>query len=115
MNIILFDDNRREHLLPFTYTRPQAALRIGILTLAEKWQRRLQATVSFRTQSYLSAKFPEAAGNDNIYIAGSVLPDEHLVRAIENLKEGEKLLKDHVLLAFRHGTFQSESNKFQIE
>ncbi len=115
MNIILFDDNRREHLLPFTYTRPQAALRIGILTLAEKWQRRLQATVSFRTQSYLSAKFPEIAGNDNIYIAGSVLPDEHLVHAIENLKEGEKLLKDHVLLAFRNGAFQSESNKFSIE
>lgn len=115
MNIILFDDNRREHLLPFTYTRPQASLRIGILSIAEKWERRLQAPVSFRTQSYLAAKFPEKFGDDNVYIAGSLLPDEQLVRSIENLKEGEKLLKDNVLLAFRNGTFQSEANKFSIE
>lgn len=115
MNIILFDDNRRDHLLPFTFTRPQAALRIGILTVAEKWERRLKASVSFRTQTYLAQKFPEQPGNDNLYIAGSLLPDDELVRSIENLKEGEKLLKDNVLLAFRNGTFQSEANKYALE
>jgi UDP-N-acetylglucosamine diphosphorylase/glucosamine-1-phosphate N-acetyltransferase len=115
MNIILFDDNRRDHLLPFTFTRPQAALRIGILTVAEKWERRFKASVSFRTQTYLAQKFPEQPGNDNLYIAGSLLPDDELVRSIENLKEGEKLLKDNVLLAFRNGTFQSEANKYALE
>ena len=38
-NIILFDDNEiRKHLMPFTYTRPTAMLRLGITTISEKWQ-----------------------------------------------------------------------------
>ncbi|MFN5371428.1 MAG: putative sugar nucleotidyl transferase, partial [Bacteroidia bacterium] len=78
-------------------------------------ERRLKTSVSFRTQTYLSQKFPEQSGNDNLYIAGSLLPDDELVRSIENLKEGEKLLKDNVLLAFRNGTFQSEANKYALE
>ena len=42
MHVLLFDDPAiRPHLLPFTFTRPVAALRCGILTLAEKWQHRL--------------------------------------------------------------------------
>jgi hypothetical protein len=41
MAIILFDDNARNTLLPLTYTRPVADLRIGILTIAEKWAKYL--------------------------------------------------------------------------
>ena len=38
-NIILFDDNEvRKQLMPFTYTRPTAMLRVGITTIGEKWQ-----------------------------------------------------------------------------
>ena len=38
-NIILFDDNEvRKQLLPLTYTRPTAMLRVGITTIGEKWQ-----------------------------------------------------------------------------
>ena len=115
MNIILFDDDRREHLLPFTYTRPQAALRIGILTVAEKWARRFEVSISYRTQNYLRTKYREVSTNDNLYIAGSLLPNEELVNAISKLREGEKLLKDNVLLAFRNGSFQTEANSLAIE
>ena len=66
MHVLLFDDPAiRPHLLPFTFTRPVAALRCGILTIAEKWQRRLASpTVGYLTQPYLQAKFPagEVAG-----------------------------------------------------
>ena len=41
-NLILFDDDRREHLKPFTYTRPIGEFRVGILKIREKWQRGLQ-------------------------------------------------------------------------
>ena len=63
MHVLLFDDPAiRPHLLPFTFTRPVAALRCGILTLAEKWQRHLAApTVGYLTQPYLQAKFPVCA------------------------------------------------------
>ena len=39
MAIILFDDNAHQTLLPLTFTRPVGDLRIGILTIAEKWAR----------------------------------------------------------------------------
>ena len=38
MNYILFDGPFRNALLPFTYTRPVADIRIGILTIREKWE-----------------------------------------------------------------------------
>ncbi|MBK7528021.1 MAG: hypothetical protein IPI59_10790 [Sphingobacteriales bacterium] len=37
MQIILFDDVEWQQLLPLTHTRSAATLRVGILTLAEKW------------------------------------------------------------------------------
>jgi hypothetical protein len=58
MNIIFFDTVSRTNLLPLTYTRPIADLRIGILKLSEKWTKRFEATISYKTVDYLTAKFP---------------------------------------------------------
>ena len=55
-NIILFDSENREHLLPLTYTRPVADIRVGILTIREKWEKWLGGHASFITQKYLNAK-----------------------------------------------------------
>ena len=57
MNYILFDGPARKKLLPFTYTRPVADLRIGILTIREKWEKHLGSTTSTITEEYLSDKF----------------------------------------------------------
>ena len=59
-NVILFDDNEvRKHLMPFTYTRPSALLRVGITTISEKWQSMLgEANYSYLTVPYLKKKFP---------------------------------------------------------
>ena len=54
MNYILFDGSVRNQLLPFTYTRPVADLRVGILTIREKWERMLGYTTSSVTEDYLS-------------------------------------------------------------
>jgi UDP-N-acetylglucosamine diphosphorylase/glucosamine-1-phosphate N-acetyltransferase len=102
MHVLLFDDPAiRPHLLPFTFTRPVAALRCGILTLAEKWQRRLGApTVGYLTQPYLQAKFPagEVAG-PALVVNGAVCPDELLVRQVQALDPGQGLYCDDVLVA----------------
>ena len=46
MNVILFDDPIiRLNLLPFTFTRPVGAIRVGILTIAEKWEKWLNTAV----------------------------------------------------------------------
>ena len=41
MNYILFDGPARTALLPFTYTRPVADIRIGFFTIREKWEKHL--------------------------------------------------------------------------
>lgn len=102
MHVLLFDDPAiRPHLLPFTFTRPVAALRCGILTLAEKWQHRLGApTVGYLTQPYLQAKFPagEVAG-PALVINGAVCPDDLLVRQVQALAPGQGLYCDETLVA----------------
>ena len=92
MNYILFDDNR-QHLLPLTYTRPVADIRLGILTISEKWQKVLSSEVSYSTEEYLSAKFPLTISDDNVWINGSVCPDENLLNAIHSLENNQSLKK----------------------
>ncbi|MEQ8687809.1 MAG: GlmU family protein [Imperialibacter sp.] len=102
MNIILFDDPiLRLQLLPFTYTRPLADIRLGILKVNEKWQKLTGHKVSFLTEDYLSAKFPSHFTSDNFYINGALCPTEQLVQAIINLGEGEGLMVGNHLAAFR--------------
>src|SRR2546422_312344 len=103
MNVILFEDHSRSALLPFTFTRPVAAIRVGILTVAEKWEQHLKAKVSFLTQDYLSEKFPLNTGADNLLINGKILPDRKLVENIKKLKQGERLMQDGEVVAIRTG------------
>jgi UDP-N-acetylglucosamine diphosphorylase/glucosamine-1-phosphate N-acetyltransferase len=101
MNYILFDDNTRENLLPFTFTRPVADIRCGILKISEKWAKYLDTNVSYLTLDYLSVKFPIALADDNILINGSVFPALHLLDSINALKINECLVKDDFILAVR--------------
>ena len=100
MNVILFDDPLiRLNLLPFTFTRPVAGIRVGILTIAEKWERWLNANVSFKTEEYLQAKFKLTSTADNLLINGALCPDQKLIDAIKTLPVGHYLVKNSVLLA----------------
>ncbi len=104
MNYILLDDKlSRENLKPFTFTRPVADIRIGILTIREKWEKYIGASISSLTEKYLSQKFPLIAAKENILINGSVLPDEILIKEIGNLKVGEKLISKDTLIAIHLG------------
>jgi len=101
MAIILFDDNAHQSLLPLTFTRPVTDLRVGILTIAEKWGKYLELDFSFHTQPYLSAKFPIAIEDRNLFINGSVCPDEQLLEAIYKLHGNEALKHNGKLLAVK--------------
>lgn len=101
MNIILFDDESRQGLLPLTYTRPVSELRVGILKIREKWEKHLPGTYSHLTQDYLRKKFPLHTAADTLLINGSLLPDSELVAAIRNLKPGQRLVKEEIVLAVR--------------
>lgn len=103
MNIVLFDCRRtRENLLPLTFTRPVADIRIGILTIREKWEKLLGHKSWSLSEEYLAGKFPEFKGDEAcIYINGSVLPDENLVAAIQRLGALKTLVRAGKVLAFK--------------
>jgi UDP-N-acetylglucosamine diphosphorylase/glucosamine-1-phosphate N-acetyltransferase len=94
MNIILFDDPAiRPDMLPFTFTRPTGKIRVGILTMDEKWALRLNSAPSFLTEPYLQKKFPVYASKDNLFINGSVCADDNLASAIQKLEIGQYLVQ----------------------
>tara|TARA_R110002050_G_scaffold109799_4_gene221530 strand:+ start:31503 stop:32696 length:1194 start_codon:yes stop_codon:yes gene_type:complete len=109
MNVILFDGESRQKLLPLTYTRPVGNLRVGILTINEKWEKALKAPVSYATEDYLSTKFPMKKGMDNILINGGLCPDGRIELAIQNLNPGESLKKEGKTLAVRLDPDELES------
>ena len=112
MNILLFDDpSIRTELLPLTFTRPTACIRIGIMTIAEKWIKRLGHNVSFLTEDYLAEKFPANAGSDNLFINGALCPDDDLVKAIQSLQPETRLTWNDMLLAQRTSALKPDANK----
>lgn len=99
MNLILFDGPERNHLLPLTFTRPVGEIRVGILTIKEKWEKRLETKASYLTRPHLSALFPMKKGKDNLLVNGSVCPDMRLLAKVVELKKGQGLYAGNVLVA----------------
>ncbi|WMI69937.1 GlmU family protein [Mangrovimonas sp. YM274] len=100
MNYILFDGPSRNNLLPFTYTRPVADIRVGILTIREKWETFLGYTTTTLTEEYLSEKFPMVEIEENVMINASYLPNAELIEMVKSLKENQAIFKDEDVLAF---------------
>ncbi len=107
MNYILFDGTVRNALLPFTYTRPVADIRVGILTIREKWEKYLGNTTSTVTEDYLSVKYPMVELAKNVMINASYLPNTVLVDLIKNLKENQVIYHKENIVAF----FTTEAQK----
>lgn len=98
-NLILFDNDTRDYLLPFTFTRPVCEIRLGILTIREKWEHWLNGNASYITQDYLSDKYDITISERNYLINGSLLPSQDLCSQISQMEDGEAMLKDGELLA----------------
>lgn len=100
MNPILFDDPIiRINLLPFTYTRPIGKIRVGILTIDEKWEKWLGSKPSFQTAGYLEKKFPKKNTDTNLLLNGAVCPDQKLVDTIKAMPSGYFLVQNQLLIA----------------
>lgn len=100
MNYILFDGPHRNALLPFTFTRPVADIRVGILTIREKWEKFLGYTTTTVTEEYLSDKWPMVEMENNVMINASFLPNEILVEMIKNLELNQAIFHDDEVVAF---------------
>ncbi|WP_417557880.1 GlmU family protein [Mesoflavibacter zeaxanthinifaciens] len=100
MNYILFDGPVRNQLLPFTYTRPVADIRVGILTIREKWEQYLKTTTTTVTEDYLSDKYPMVEMEENIMLNASYLPNPELIELITGLEKNQAIFKDEDVIAF---------------
>ena len=109
MNVALFDHPQlRQQLLPFTYTRPVADIRMGILTIAEKWQHFMDGPITHLTQDYLAKKFQGPKDLSNlIVINGSICPDDEFLSAIKNLVQDQGLIQNGILLAAKASNYTS--------
>lgn len=110
MNYTLFDDKWRNNLLPLTFTRPVSELRLGILTIREKWEKRLNLEISsWKTEDYLSIKYPLTEGNNSIFINGHCCPTYELAQQVKLLNEAHGIRCGEILIAFK---FSDKINSF---
>jgi len=108
MNYILFDGTVRNALLPFTYTRPVADIRVGILTIREKWEKYLGYTTTTLTEEYLSEKFPMIEMEQNVMINASFLPNEVLAEMVMALEVNQAIFQGEDVIAFYTEDSQEE-------
>ena len=104
MKIVVFDpEGIRENLLPITYTRPVGAIRLGINTMAERWQAFLPGEYFWQTENYLEELFPGCpdADADTLFVAGNVVATRMLADAVRLLEAGEALVNAGQLIARR--------------
>ncbi|MCH4822888.1 GlmU family protein [Gramella lutea] len=113
MNYILFDGETRKDLLPLTFTRPVADIRIGINTIREKWEMLLSEKTFTKTEDYLRAKWPLRLTEKNIFINSSFIPTQNLVKQLEIIKPGQKIVHENILVAYFHGEEEPEINNLE--
>ena len=101
MNYILFDDHTWQNLLPLTFTKPVAEIRIGILTITEKWEHYLNGKLTFQTQEYLNQKYKASYTNNAVFINGKICPTPELLAQINQLEFNTGIKKGSTLIAFR--------------
>ena len=107
MKVILYDDPEIwGDLRPLTLTRPVGALRVGIDTIADKWQAFLPGEYSWGVaEDYLAELFPAVGADepDTLFVNGAVIPDSALAAAVAALLPGEELRDGESTLLARRG------------
>jgi UDP-N-acetylglucosamine diphosphorylase/glucosamine-1-phosphate N-acetyltransferase len=115
MHYIFHDRGERETLKPLTWTRPVADLRVGILTLSEKWSLRSPgSSFSYRTESYLGGRFDlsQPEGDGVRQVRAAALATASLVDAVRALRPGQQLVDGQGEWLASHGLDAAESVVF---
>lgn len=103
--ITFFEDKSLKNFHPLTLTRPIYDLRVGILTLSEKWIRTLSsdAEPSGLQRDHLKELFPEPPslepGDTCYWINPRVFPDKNLAHRIQKLSVNSVLMDGRTLIA----------------
>lgn len=124
MNKILFTEEycQPENLAPFTLTKQIQDIRVGILTIREKWEKALGLPSFDRNEDDYkdldrSLTIEKAASDGTcLMVHGNVLPTASLIRAVGKLKSGEFISvnnSDGIVFCFSRKEI-SEKHKIRV-
>ena len=103
MKIVFVDqDPDWKNLSPLTYTKPIAKLRLGILTIQEKWEKNLnRKTHGYISEPLLEEAFQNPPSSDlKLFVNASYLPSPNLVLEINQLNNNELIHDNTSWIAF---------------
>ncbi len=114
MNYILAD-YQPEQFYPLTLTRPISALRVGMLTLREKWAHLLNSNqIGNFCEPYLASKFPYQLSTDNVLINSRVIPTADLAKAILRMVHNQAIVYQDQCIAIRIDASQLQEQQFPV-
>ena len=119
MNIVFFDDEKRDKFLPLAYTKPIVKFRVGILTIEEKWEHyfrkeKLDYSISYSTEEYLLDKYKSDEQAENWFINSRYFPTQELVDYIVNtLKSNQGLYVGDDFVAAKLAEADYKNGKYE--
>jgi UDP-N-acetylglucosamine diphosphorylase/glucosamine-1-phosphate N-acetyltransferase len=99
MNIILFDTEARRRLFPITATRAVADVRMGILTIRERWERMTGAKVLVLTEDYLQPLYKTIPPDNYVFVDATIIPSPDIMQKIIRLSDNEGISDENGLIA----------------
>ena len=103
-SFILHDGQNHENLLPLTFTRGIGDIRVGILTIIEKWEQCLNCKGYQIVPEYLEKKYIPFPKEETIILRAGILPNKKLCEAIQALKPSQQLVQNNQWIAANTNT-----------
>ena len=111
MSIVLFDNRNRKSFFPLTATRAIASLRMGILTIKERWEKTTGEEVFVHTEDYLKPLYDKIPDGEHLWVDSAVIISDELLSAIKELKANEAIMDNQGLIA---GKSNQPSESFNV-
>lgn len=115
MNIVLFEDKKWNAFLPLTFTRPVGELRMGMMTMRERYERIFGVQVFHEARPQLRELFPTAPEGECLHINARLIPTTAVTNAIRNLSSNEALRSGETLLAHRSLKFSDIEKEIEFD
>ena len=99
--MVLFDNKYRKQLFPLTATRATASLRMGILTIKERWEKLTDEDVYIHTAPYLMPLYETIPAGEHIWVDSTVIITDELLALIKDLQPNQAIADAQGLVAGR--------------
>ena len=99
--MVLFDNKYRKQLFPLTATRATAGLRMGILTIKERWEKLTDEDVYIHTAPYLMPLYEPIPTGEHIWVDSTVMITDELLALIKDLQPNQAIADAQGLIAGR--------------